>query len=70
MTSTDEMVALIARAADRNGIAQETLAALLALEDEFPDFTVPGERTKFGRRVAQIVDAAANEALKAKENKR
>jgi hypothetical protein len=64
------MAALIARAADSNGISRETLQALLALEDEFPDFTVPGERTKFGRRVTQILDAAANEDLKAKEANR
>lgn len=64
------MATLIARAADRNGIGHGTLQALLALEGEFPDFTVPGKRTEFGRRVTQILDAAANEDLKAKENKR
>lgn len=69
MTSDEEIPALVARAAQRNAVSPDMLEALLALETEFPDFTIPGERTKFGRRVAEILDAAANAELTLKDAK-
>lgn len=57
MASEEEIAALVSRAAKRNNVDPETLEALLALEDAFPDFTIPGERTKFGRKVTEILDA-------------
>lgn len=53
------MAALVARAAGREDVPPELLAALLDLEHEFPDLTIPGERTRLTRRITEILNAAA-----------
>ncbi|HEX7855890.1 MAG TPA: hypothetical protein VF503_19565 [Sphingobium sp.] len=53
--------ALLEEAALRHGLDVDVLRNLLALEDDFPDFTVHGSKTEFARRVAAILDAAAHE---------
>jgi len=54
-----DMAALVIRAAEREGVDASLLQALLELEQEFPDLTVPGERTRLGRRVTELLNAAA-----------
>ncbi|WP_349312740.1 hypothetical protein [Brevundimonas subvibrioides] len=66
MTDTTVMTALVRRAADQAGVSPEALQALLALEADFPDFTVPGERHRFSRQVGEILDRAAAKSLEAK----
>jgi hypothetical protein len=51
---------LIVRSATRNGAAPDVVQALIALEATFFDFTVFGSKANFARRVAQILDEAAN----------
>lgn len=58
MDDDSEVATLVARAAARGGLPPATLEALLALEEQFQDFTIPGERTRFGRAVGEILDAA------------
>lgn len=66
MTDTTDMTALVSRAAKQAGIPDAALRELLALESDFPDFTVPGERHRFSRRVGEILDRVANEIIEAR----
>lgn len=51
---------LLAIAASHNQVPVELLRQLLALEQEFPDFTQFGSKAGFTRRVAQLLDHAAS----------
>ena len=58
---TDEIATteLVAQAAERAGLPVSVLSDLLALESDFPDFNVWGKKSEFTRRVAEILDTAA-----------
>ena len=53
---------LIAKAAEKNGVAVTLLEKLLALESTFTSFTVYGAKADFSRRVAKILDEAAGQS--------
>jgi len=59
MHEENRPVDLIAKAAERNGVAPALLEKLLALEATFASFTVYGAKADFSRRVASILDDAA-----------
>lgn len=58
MTEDVGVQKLIDRAASRAGIPVTVLQNLLALEEDFPDFTIHGSKTEFSRRIERILDAA------------
>ena len=63
LVSTDmETDELLARCAEQNGVAPDVVVALMNLKEEFADFTVWGAKAEFARRVARILDAAAQGA--------
>lgn len=63
MSEDEQKASLLARAAEAAGVTPALLEALLALDDDFPDFTVYGAKTNFSRKVAEILDAAAAEEV-------
>lgn len=65
VADNDDMAALVARAAEREGVPASLLQDLLDLEQEFHDFTIPGERKRLERRVTDLLNAAANDGATA-----
>ncbi|APZ97612.1 hypothetical protein BWQ93_03260 [Sphingopyxis sp. QXT-31] len=61
MAEGDAVDELLQRAAARHGLPLAILQDLLALEGDFPDFTVHGAKSEFTRRVTALLDAAAGE---------
>jgi hypothetical protein len=62
MQEENRPVDLIAKAAERNGVAPALLEKLLALEATFASFTVYGAKADFSRQVAHILDEAAGQS--------
>jgi membrane-bound lytic murein transglycosylase B len=55
----DELLKL---AAERQGVPLDVLMALLDLETEFGNLTVPGAKAEFSRQVARILDEGSGRA--------
>lgn len=64
MTTSQEDVELIERAATRYGVPAEALSALLALEETFQNFSVFGAKADFSRQITKLLDDASSKAPK------
>ncbi|KWK21996.1 hypothetical protein WT77_18915 [Burkholderia stagnalis] len=62
MNMERELDGLIAQSAKANGVEPDVLLALLELDQTFSSFAVYGSRAEFARRVAHILDAAADQS--------
>lgn len=64
MTTSQDDIEIIERAAQRFGVPAEILLALLALEDSFQNFSVFGAKADFSRRITALLDDASSKAAK------
>lgn len=54
---------LLERAAVHHQVDPDLLKGLLAIEKDFPDFSIFGSKAAFTRRVAAVLDAAIAKAV-------